>query len=133
MIFKVSLFAVGALALAVHAAPARAEFVDGNQLYRWCTTAESDGIRHFQSQASCISFITGAADTIRSADRWAEWKGRPKLAIACLPANVEVGQIEDVVVAYLRNNPADRHHPAAAVAIEAMNSAYPCPGLTKDR
>jgi len=127
MIFRILVATASALALVVHAAPAKAEFVDGNRLYRWCTTTEAEGITHFQSQASCISFITGAADTISSADRWARWKGRGKLEIACLPTNAEVRQIEDVVVAYLRNNPANRHHPAAAVVIEALSSAYPCP------
>lgn len=45
---------------------------------------------------------------------------------ACIPPGATLGQLRDVVVAYLRNNPQHRHYGAPALAALALALAFPC-------
>jgi hypothetical protein len=44
----------------------------------------------------------------------------------CIPAEVENGQIKDVYVKFLRDNPATRHESARILFLQAMLGAFPC-------
>ena len=49
---------------------------------------------------------------------------------ACLPGEatgITVGQLRDIIVRYLEEHPADRHHLASSVAAKALSDAFPCP------
>jgi hypothetical protein len=43
----------------------------------------------------------------------------------CLPKNVTVGQVRDVITKYLRDHPEIRHYAAGPVAAVAINNAWP--------
>lgn len=84
----------------------------GNNLYKQCEQRLSpDG--KLVGEMICAGFIIGIADS-----------GAHK---ACLPDELVISQVTDVVVAWLRNNPALRHHPAAHLVAKALEDAYPCP------
>jgi hypothetical protein len=98
--------------------PARADvhsFVLGNKLYGWCV---DDGET---AQAACVQYIVGVADTEAQHEMF---KASPW---ACMPDNLTDGQLRDLVIKYLRDNPAIRHNSAANLVIFALKGAFPCP------
>lgn len=109
------------------AQPARADFRDGNRLYADCTVREGAST-YYQDKAYCLAYIVGANDGIESglvlAEVYTEIDDlqRPY----CLPDNVTAGQLTDVVVAYLRKNPAERHLAGSIVVFAALTQAFPC-------
>jgi hypothetical protein len=46
-------------------------------------------------------------------------------AVVCIPALL-AGQARDVVLEYLRENPAHRHEAGATLVMEALHDAWPC-------
>lgn len=44
----------------------------------------------------------------------------------CLPPEAELGQFREIIVAYLRNTPKDRHGSARLLGQIALAEAYPC-------
>lgn len=44
----------------------------------------------------------------------------------CTPDNVTNGQMEDIVVKYLKDHPDERHMLAAILVVKAMTKAFPC-------
>lgn len=107
------LFGVGAiLLLSIH--PAYAGFQTGNDLLRWCTNTDNF------SEGECGGYIIGVADAqefFRAANKSA----------SCVPADVEAGQLRDVVVKYLQDNPNVRNLGASVLVMAAIVNAWPCP------
>lgn len=85
----------------------------GNQLLDDCEAVNAD-------LSFCLGFIRGASDLNDLMD---VIENRHTF---CLPDHVTLGQAKDVVLRYLREHPADRHLPGAALVIGAMRSAFPC-------
>jgi hypothetical protein len=85
-------------------------FISGNTLLDQCS---SKSAAQFQF---CNGSIQAYFDTL-SVDR--------KI---CPEAKIVANQIWDVVISFLVNNPADRHHSAASMARTALMDAYPCEG-----
>ena len=48
----------------------------------------------------------------------------------CMPKEVTIRQTNDVVLAYLRDHPADRHLPAVFLVEHALQASFPCPAKT---
>lgn len=46
--------------------------------------------------------------------------------LICIPAAANNGQIMDVILAYMRDNPADRHQPSSALVYVALAKAFRC-------
>jgi hypothetical protein len=92
--------------------PPRKHFLDGNQLREMCR----------QSLPACRGYVMGALDQDLL------WTfAQKKNDNFCWPPNVDSGQIADVVVKYLDDNPAERHYSAASLALVATMKAFPCP------
>ena len=104
--------AVALAALAGDAGEARAEFYSGDLLWDLCTT------RGDESQRACLGFIAAAADALS-----AQEDGRRQ---ACIPIDIRLGPVRDVVVAYLRAHPEDRYKTAISLAAAALAEAFPC-------
>jgi len=106
----------------VFATPANAEsnavFVSGNALYADCSQT-GDSVLDYQARAQCNGFIIGVADSLQveRAERQTE---------DCLPEKVNRGQVIDIVIKYLRENPALRHLGAANLSRNAIKDAF-CP------
>jgi Ssp1 endopeptidase immunity protein Rap1a len=84
-------------------------FVTGNDLYDECTNS-TESAKHIH----CTGYVTGIADFLNMDGS------------VCLPANVTVRQIEDVIVNYLRQKPRYRQISASALAGTALRKAFPC-------
>ena len=87
-----------------------AGFINGNQLL-----ADCDG----QDRTACYSYIHGVIDL----DELHNEDGR----ILCLEHKVNSGQLADIVVEYLNNNPGTRHKSAALLTLFAIVEDFPCP------
>ena len=97
----------------------------GNDLLRMCQADLGD-----PNRSNCIAYIDGVVDligalqaNISSADRKSMWK----FTAICLPIEADAGQIRDVVVKYLVENPAERNRSAAAIIIPVLIQAWRCP------
>jgi hypothetical protein len=84
-------------------------FRGGNTLLQDCT---------YQN----ISFCYGYVDAVTEALGQNTINGYE----ACVPGNVVAGQMYDIVVQYLRKNPADRHLLAVGSVADAIPKAFPC-------
>lgn len=86
---------------------------NGNEILEICDRGTNFG------DGFCIGYIRGlktAVDVIiRLNDRQ-----------TCYPDGITVGQLRDVVVSYVRRNPANRHEGATLVFMRAISEAWPC-------
>lgn len=97
------------------AASSPAAAVDGNALHRMCNGGDNHG------RSICMGYVAGVNDA---------WQG---LASAngdrlnfCLPRNVQLGQMTDVVSQHLARNPATRDMPGFLLVGTAFVEAWPC-------
>lgn len=65
-----------------------------------------------------MSYVIGVADAVELVAQ--------HLTNVCRPADVTVDQIFDVLMSWLKDNPAERHRPAAKLAGLAFAEAWPC-------
>ena len=84
-------------------------FVSGSDLYEECTNP-TDSAKHIH----CTGYVTGIADSLNNDGS------------VCLPANVTIQQIEDVIVSYLREKPRYWQISASALAGTALRTAFRC-------
>lgn len=88
-------------------------FRDGNELYRLCAS-------QFETEkVNCLGYIQGAADSLEAARLVARM-------LPCIKEPVELGQIQDVVILYLRDHPEIRHRGAAGLIWAAIADAWHC-------
>ena len=97
---------------------------DGNSLLRQCQSAidtnESQTTREFMGGAYCLGMVRGIYamnDYYMSHER----------AVMCLPEAVTLTRLVEVVLSYLSGHPAQLHEPDTALAVLALQSAFPCP------
>ena len=114
-------FVVGTLlTLAIPPVPVSAAFVDGNALLKSCETKEGSAT-YYQESSFCTAYVMGVSDTIDF------YQGSDEVEkFICLPSGVTSGQLRDVVIQFLKKNPAERHKGAQSLAFVAMLLAFPC-------
>ena len=66
----------------------------------------------------CFGYIQGVSDTLAVSGQ--------KKGIYCLPSEVTMGQMMEVVVKYLKDNPGTRHEHSATLIRAAFHDAWPC-------
>ena len=90
-----------------------AETLTAGQLVAWCQSDEAD------QRAACGDFLVGVNSYRKIATDNADIR-------ACVPVDTSADDLRDLVVLVLRSA-WDRHDEnAVAMAIEAMESAFPC-------
>lgn len=92
-----------------------AVYVRGNDLLRYCADSSTPS-----EQGLCIGYIEGVEDY---SDALSEVRDKHP---QCVPAGVEAGQLKDVVVKYLRDNPARRQVFAGVLVYDAIATAWHC-------
>jgi hypothetical protein len=81
--------------------------LSGNDLERWCVPGST----------FCAGYVLGFSSGLMMAD---------SLRGICMPKEVTAGQMLDVVKAYTRANPKNRHMPLEAIVGIAYLEAWPC-------
>ena len=107
----IRLFAAMAL-MAVNAG-ARADFMEGNDLYDACTGPDD-------SKLVCLGYVMGIADAPQA-------PAAVKRSPMCVSEDVTAEHVVDVVKRYLAAHPEKRHLPASWLVAHALAEAYPCP------
>jgi hypothetical protein len=108
------LFAASAVVAAVMAASAGApaDYRDGGRLYADCLPEEADWTLF------CQAYIAAIAD----AARYDPVNGDK----VCVPADVKLGELVDIVSRSLEAHPENRHFGAAGLVAQALGEAFPC-------
>jgi Rap1a immunity proteins len=85
-------------------------FRSGNDLYEKCIMQAGDMF----GQGYCAGYMVGAADAFT-------YDGT-----MCLPPGVTEGQVEDVVLTYVRAHPDTRHYAGSSIVRRGLETAFPC-------
>jgi hypothetical protein len=105
--------ALAAVAASSAAYPQTEAFKSGNALLRECVSSNE------VFRASCTAYIVGVVDSVES---FRANNGNTP----CAPRTVEAGQLRDVVVKFLQENPTQRDAPAAVIVTVAYAKAWGC-------
>jgi len=94
---------------------AGAAFLDGRQLLEYCTGGGKQGAK------VCEGYVAGVVDSRL------ELHDREMLEKKfCLPVNVDLGQVVQVVVNYLFDHPDELEYTANSTVYVALQGAFPC-------
>ncbi len=80
-------------------------FIGGNELKRMC-----------ESPAGCVQYVQGAWDALEAARR----------GTTCPSSEMEAGQLADIVLKYLNDNPQMRGDSGGTIVGLAVQAAYQC-------
>ena len=91
----------------------RHSYISGNELHMWCQNDNLD---------PCAAYILGVTDTVSlNGGTTAGWR-------VCKPLEgVIIGQVRDIIIAFLKAHPEKRHGGAANLVVQALAEAFPCP------
>jgi hypothetical protein len=94
-------------------APVTATAYTGNQLLPECETTN-------------VSYCLGEISGFRLGFGFVmnRWQVEPKLM--CVPDGVSNGQLRDIVIQYIRENPQTRHESAQFLIVWSLEKAFPC-------
>ena len=87
---------------------------DGNELLTLCNSG------YDFSQGMCLGYVRGLSVGVDMMLALQDKK-------ICYPSNITVGQMKDVVAAYIRRNPDKRHESNLILFMRATIEAWPCP------
>ena len=88
----------------------------GNQLLELCTATDP------AFQNACSFYIAGVHDTMVAAESFGQGVMGSRVCVG-------PGQLVDIVVRSLRENPEHRHTAAAPLVAMAISKAFPCRGV----
>ena len=108
---RVFVILLGCAAFLVATPPARANFLDGNDLYEHCQTRS----------ASALNYILGVHD----AQQAVAGLGKQE-KLVCPWGRVSSGHVIGVVCKYLQKNPSQRNLSGASIVLKALGEAFPC-------
>jgi hypothetical protein len=86
----------------------------GNDILAVCTATRSS------DQLLCAGWVAGLAEGIKTMNIAG---GRN---VVCFPDQSTVGQYRDIILAYLRADPVNRHFASGVLGVSALMRAYPC-------
>ena len=110
--------------------PSQAEFITGNTLYEFCTEPASSETYYMQNTA-CQLYILGTFDSIQFSTALQKAMGQESTTLFCVSNTVKSGQLMEIIVRYLHENPQDRHESAAGLTALALIEAFPCPSVSE--
>jgi hypothetical protein len=106
-----AVLALALVAASVAVGPARAQRVskvDGNKLLALCSGTDIKG---------CDAYLAGVGDAMAE---------EPAPRRACIPPRVTGTQLRDVVIKFLREEPAKRELSGGSLTVHAFAKAFPC-------
>jgi Rap1a immunity proteins len=100
---------------------AEAENVSGNWLHEACQAPleSMDG-------GVCLGYVVGVEEMVHVVIAGVSAASTTFASGYCRPHNVTYRQLRDVVAAYLRHHPENRHEAAMTLVVRAVTTAWPC-------
>lgn len=90
----------------------------GNELLKYCEEGNNEALKvHFQSNAFCLGYVTGASEGLFYADN---------RNVVCFSDGVTVEQLKKVVMKYLNDNPQKLHESYVPLIYSSIKEAFPC-------
>ncbi len=93
-----------------------AYWIKGNAFVDHCLSDDA------RSEAYCFAYVAGVADMVGSISV-------PMVSgftAVCFPDETTLGQLNRVVVKYLKAHPEETHEPAVVLVTVALREAFPC-------
>jgi hypothetical protein len=115
---KLTILALLALSF-LQAAPARADFINGNQLQLYCTSKNPN------DEAVCFVYIAGAVDAFTTIDLVGKKTNGAKRQF-CLPDGVSPDQLKATTMQWLARPEANLDLAATLLVWGAIKDAYGC-------
>jgi len=103
---------LASIALSAVISCANAQFYSGNEIHDY-------GKGNAIQQAMVMGFIIGVHDGNRD--------------VICLPAQMTTGQVRDVFLQWLSENPEIRHYSAGALVLYLLRDRWPCAKSAPDQ
>ncbi len=94
----------------------RGSFIDGVDLLNRCLDPEEGP---YVTRGYCMGYISGIADAMGAGSHIVGYA-------ACFPEGVTVGDLRDVVVRWLSDNPQELPNNAEELVAEAFSASFPC-------
>jgi Rap1a immunity proteins len=95
--------------------PTQANYVDGNMLYGHCAGSLE------VPETYCLAYIIGVVDAMELAEGASVGGFK-----ACIPREVTVEHLTDIVKEWLGAHPETRHLPAAGLVAKALAETFSC-------
>ncbi|QHO72318.1 hypothetical protein ACH79_06445 [Bradyrhizobium sp. CCBAU 051011] len=111
---------VAAFAALAMATVAKAQFIDGADLLAKCKSG---------NRAFCLGYAAGIADALVTLREGGDVLPKG----VCLPNNVVLSSVADVIARRLVERPEARHYTAGSTAMVALLDAFPCPATPKTK
>ena len=92
---------------------AQQQGLDGSTLYSRCSGND------LSWQLWCLGYVGGSSDALMLFNSG-------KAPHACLPTEGTHGEVQTIIVKYLREHPEYLHRPALEIALSALVAAFPC-------
>ena len=115
---KLAFLAVLGLSL-LQAMPARADFINGDQLRLYCTSKNPN------DEAVCFVYIAGAVDAFTTIDLMGEKASGTKRQF-CLPDGVSPDQLKAMTMQWMERPDANLDLAATLLVLGALKDAYGC-------
>ncbi len=115
-----NVLAVAILMLGGAASDVCADSLNGAELLALCDTPKSDSMVYFTNFSLCAGYINGVSD----ASLCGSMVGGSSHSH---PEGATVGQIFEVFVTWMRNNPDNASEGASVLVARSLAEAYPCP------
>jgi hypothetical protein len=90
--------------------------ITGQKFYETCNS------KGLAETSLCLGYTMGLSDGLSMLQMNPLGDFKP----ICIPTKATAGQQRDVIVNYLANNPAIRHHSIGILSIAAWRNAWPC-------
>ena len=92
--------------------------LDGNEFLDRCRKLDEQTPNGFAARGYCLGFTSGIVSVMQNHEIYG--------FNACIPGNVRMVQIRDVVLQFLKDNPGKRHLEASSIVAGALSDAFPC-------
>jgi len=102
----------------------------GNAFVRLCSVIDKDdaGKTSLEGmhEVACLGYINGLTQGIDAGIMFAQVSDKSLPKPYCLSSEAEMGQLIRVVLKYIKGNPEMAHLPTVALAMLALQQAFPC-------
>ena len=105
-------------------------WTSGNAFLRICSVIDNKNmtLEEGRQVVGCLGYVTGFTYGVVYENNFADYVTSGKApAPFCIPEGVEMGQILQIGLKYIRDNSTVDHLPTATLIAGALGKAYPCP------